>query len=77
MREHTVGSALVPRAAGAIAGRAAVGVDPDTALDQTADARSLMPVQIGAAAGWERDAVAAQKKGALRQRLERGGELQP
>ena len=43
----------------------AAGVDADAAFEQTADAGSLMPVQISAAARRERDAVAAQQQRAL------------
>ena len=43
----------------------AVRVDADAAFEQAADARPLMPVQIGAAARREGDAVAAQKQGAF------------
>ena len=39
-----------------------MGVDADAALDEAADARPLMPVQISAAAGRKRDAVAAEKQ---------------
>ena len=58
--EHAVRPGLVPGAAGSIRRRAAVGVDADGAFEQTTDAGALMPVQIGAAARRERDAVAAQ-----------------
>src|SRR6266446_9517741 len=61
LREHGLGPALVPRAARAVRGRAAGRVDADAALDQAANARPLMAVGEGAAAG-RRDAVAAQEK---------------
>src|ERR1700722_15916108 len=51
--EHAVRAGLVPGAAGTIRMRMAAGVDADTAFEQTPDARSLMPVQISAAAGRE------------------------
>src|SRR4051794_33477087 len=57
LREHRLRSVLEPGRAGAIAGRAPVRVDADPALDQAADAGALMPMQIGATAGRERDAV--------------------
>src|SRR6266566_10168518 len=59
LREHRLGPALVPGAARTVGGRAAGRVDADAALDQAADARPLMAVGKGAAAGRERDAVAA------------------
>src|SRR5215469_9199149 len=43
-----------------------MGVDADAALDETADAGPLMPVQISAAAGRKGDAVAAKEEFALR-----------
>src|SRR6185437_16666059 len=75
LREHRIGAALVPGAARAVAGRSAVRVDADAAVDQAADARALVPMQIGAAAGREGDAVAAHQELAPRQRLEIGGQL--
>src|SRR5262249_61627104 len=45
------------------------------AVDQAADARPLMAVGMGAAAGREGDAVAAQEKLARGQRVERRGQL--
>src|SRR5262249_2610470 len=69
LREYGLGPALVPRAARAVGGRAAACVDADAALDQAADARPLMAVGMGAAAGWERDAVAAQEQLARGQRV--------
>src|SRR6185312_16567954 len=56
LREHRVGPALVPGAAGPVARRAAVRIDADAALDQAADAGALVAVQIGAAARREADA---------------------
>src|SRR5215831_7568449 len=75
LREYGLGPALVPRAAWAVGGRAAVSVDADAALDQAADARPLMAVGMGAAAGWKRDAVAAQEELARGQGGERRGQL--
>src|SRR5262249_43062672 len=62
LREHGLGPALVPGAAWAVGGRVAGGVDADAALDEAADARPLMAVGMGAAAGREGDAIAAQEK---------------
>src|SRR5262249_56077143 len=74
-REHGLGPALVPRAARAVRGGGAGWGDADAALDQAADARPLMAVRMGAAAGRKRDAVAAQEKLARGQRGERRGQL--
>ena len=75
LREHRLRSAFVPGAARAVAGRGSMGVDPNAALEQAADAGPLMPVQEGAAAGRKRHAVAAQQQIACRQRLGTGREL--
>src|SRR4029078_11428406 len=48
VREHRVGPGLVPGAARSVRRRAAVGVDADAALEETADAGPLIAVQIGA-----------------------------
>ncbi len=53
-----------------------MGVDADAALDQAADARPLVTMQIGAATGRKCDAVTAQQQLALRQRVEHGGQQQ-
>src|SRR5208282_6000221 len=50
-------------------------VDAEAAFEEATDARSLMPMQIGAAARREGDAVAAKKKRAPRGRLEPRREL--
>ena len=62
LREDRVGPALVPGAARAIARRLAVRIDPDAAFDPAAQAGALVAMQIGAAAGRKRDAVAAQQQ---------------
>ena len=77
LREHRLRPAFVPGAARAVAGRGAVGIDPDAALDEAADAGALMPMQEGAAAGRKRHAVAAQQQIAGRQRFGAGHELLP
>src|SRR5712671_641471 len=69
--EDRVRAALVPGAAGAVAGRMPFGVDADAALDQAADARPLMAMQERAATGRECHAVAAQQQLALRHGLKR------
>jgi hypothetical protein len=75
LREHGLGPALVPGAAGAVRGRAARRVDADAAFEQAADARPLMGVPIGATASRERDAVAAQQQFARGQSVERYGKF--
>src|SRR5206468_2907823 len=75
LREYRVGSALVPGGARPVARRMAERVDADATLDQAADAWSLVPMQIGAAAGRERHAVAAQEQLAFGHGRERGREL--
>src|SRR5439155_719408 len=62
LREHGLGAALVPRAAGAVRDRTARRVDADAAFEQATDARPLMGVPVGAAAGRKGDAVAAQEQ---------------
>src|SRR5262245_52091504 len=75
LREDGVGSALEPGSARAVRRRAAMGVDADAALEEAADAGALMPVPVGAAAGREPDAVAAQQEIAGRQSGERRRQL--
>jgi hypothetical protein len=52
-----------------------MSIDADAAVDQAADARPLMAVQIGAAARRKGDAVAAQEQRALGNGRQHGGEL--
>src|SRR5665213_1632984 len=52
-----------------------MGVDADAAFEEAADARTLMPMQIGAAAWRERHTVAAQDERALWQGLQPRCEL--
>src|SRR5205814_10656200 len=59
LRKHRIGSALVPGRARAVARRMALRIDADAAFDQATDARALVPMQIGAAAGRKRHTVAA------------------
>src|SRR5206468_6421472 len=75
LREYRVGSALEPGGARPVARRMAERVDADAALDQAADAWSLVPMQIGAAAGRERHAVAPQQQLAFGQGCEVSREL--
>src|SRR5712691_9814 len=73
--KNRVRPALVPSPARTVGGRAAMGVDADAAFDEAADAGSLVPVEIGASAGRERDTVAAHQEIAWRQGVEPGGEF--
>src|SRR5690349_20943279 len=50
-------------------------IDADTAINQAADAGTLMAVQIGAAAGRKGHTVAAHEQFALRQRFQEGSEF--
>src|ERR1700691_2992261 len=57
LREYRLWTGFEPWTAGAVRGRAAMGVDADATLEQTADARPQMAVQIGTAAWREGDPV--------------------
>src|SRR5262249_1527836 len=71
LREYRVGPAFIPGTAGAMTRRTAIGVDPDTAFYEAADARPLVTMQERAAARRKRDAVATQQQFGFRQRLKR------
>src|SRR5258705_11120769 len=45
LREHRIGSALVPCGARTVACRVTQRIDADAAFDQTTDARALVPMQ--------------------------------
>ena len=52
-----------------------MGIDPDPAVNQAADARPLVTMQIGASTWRKGHAVATHQQFSFRQRLEEGGQL--